>query len=42
MSAQEVKTVKQRKDGGFDTREVKKLDQGEEHRETISGRKNSL
>lgn len=42
MSAQEVKTVKQRKDGGFDTREVKELDQGEEHRETISGRRNSL
>ena len=35
MSAQEVKTVKQRKDGGFDTRELKELDQGEEHGEFI-------
>lgn len=42
MSAQEVKTVKGRKDGGFDTREVKELDQGEERGEFISGRRNSL
>ena len=41
MSAQEVKTVKQRKDAGFDTWEVKELNQ-EEQAEFISDRRNSM
>lgn len=42
MSAQEVETVKQRKDAGFDTWEVKELNQGKEQAEFISDRRNGM